>query len=193
MVGIPGAGKTFFAEHFASTFKAPIVNQSRLQKTLFGEVNNSPKEVEATDRAAQTLLNETMKTGATIVYDGPTSSRAQRTEITELSRKSGYTPIFVWVQTDTVEAERRATNRKKDDGFLTRDEFNIDIKRFTAPGGHEKAVVISGKHTYASQLKIVLKTLAETREPAEDGASYRLGRIANLGGRKSAPRRRVMG
>ena len=32
MIGIPGAGKSTFAEHFADTFKALIVSQTTLQR-----------------------------------------------------------------------------------------------------------------------------------------------------------------
>lgn len=164
LVGIPGAGKSYFGERFGNTFKAPVINQGKLQKELFGELRDDVHEAELADQVARTMLSELVKTGATIVYDGPTDSRVKRQELIRFAHSVDYSPVMVWVQTDSSEAARRATNRRKADGFLTEAQFDSAVRHFTIPNQNEHAVVISGKHTYTTQLKNVLKHLTSTRE-----------------------------
>lgn len=189
MVGIPGAGKSYFGERFGNTFKAPVINQGKLQKELFGEVRDAAQEVEITDKVARTMLDELVKTGATIVYDGPTDSRVSRQELVRFAHSVDYLPVMVWVQTDSSEAARRATNRRKADGFLTEQQFDTAVRQFTIPNQSERAVVISGKHTYPTQLKNVLTHLASTRE-AEPTAPPPKPRPNASGDIRPAPRRR---
>ena len=154
-VGIPGSGKSFFAEHFAETFKAPIVSYERLQSPT----NSIDDSIVGSN--LKYMLGEVLKTGQTIVYDGLSNTRVQRTDITKLAKQSGYEPLFVWLQTDESTARKRAT--KIDDKHpvaITEDDFNRQLNRFSPPNKSDKAIVVSGKHNYASQLKIVLRNLA---------------------------------
>ena len=158
MVGIPGAGKSAFAEHFAKTFQAPIVHYGQL-------LTATRNDNDAADAVAALLLDELLKTKGTLIYDGPTDTKASRFDIVRLVESQGYKSLLVWVQTESIEAKRRATRKRADEPSLTPDEFDTAIKRFSPPTAAENPVVISGKHTYASQLKIVLKRLAGTQRP----------------------------
>ena len=153
MIGIPGSGKTTFADRFADTFQAPIVSQTKLQR-----------DYGLTDVGAETLrdtiLSEYMKTHRTVLIDGGLENRQKREEMVRRLVKAGYRPLVVWVQTDTNEAFRRATKPYPQGSGLHDNEFDALLERFDAPGDKEKMVVISGKHTYTSQLKIILKQLA---------------------------------
>ena len=161
MVGIPGAGKTAFAERFSKTFQAPLINQAAIQKNL-------ELSAEVSTKVALLMLDELLKTNRTLIYEGPTSTKVSRAAIIKHVSNAGYQPMIVWVQTESVEAKRRATKKQSDNSQLTSEEFDNAIKHFTPPSIQEKALVISGKHTYASQLKIVLKRLAgEGRPPIE--------------------------
>lgn len=163
MVGIPGSGKSYFAEHFASTFKAPIVSFHRFRYELFNEPNFGDDECEIINRVADYMLDELLKTGRTIIYEGRTNTRHDRSLLAKKSRMSGYEPLFVWVQTDPETAKRRAIKPSDGKHALTPDQFDSQLRKFSVPHQLEKSVVISGKHTYASQLKIVLKRLVEPR------------------------------
>jgi predicted kinase len=163
MVGIPGSGKSYFAEHFADTFKAPIVSSHRFRKELFNNPTFSKDENEIISRVADYMLDEVLKTGRTIVYEGQTDFRADRANIAKKSKDAGYEPLFVWVQTEPSTAKNRATKPNPDKPNINNEQFNEMLKRFSTPHQSEKTVVISGKHTYASQLKIVLKRLVEPR------------------------------
>lgn len=159
MVGIPGSGKTTFAARFAHTFQAPFINLRAI--TAMADLNE-----EAAQTVSFHLLDEVLKTNRSLVYEGATHSKVNRQTLAKKVSQAGYQPLFVWVQTESIESKRRATKRQKDDSQLSADDFDAAIKRFTPPSINEKAIVISGKHTYASQLKIVLKHIASHQRPA---------------------------
>lgn len=160
MVGITGAGKTTFATRFAQMFGAPIISQTQLQI-----------EADITHDQAQTLshilLQQLLKTGRTIVFDGATYQKKQRQALVKKVAEAGYIPLLVWVQTESIEAKRRSSRRNREGGALSDAEFDADIKRFSPPTVQEKCIVISGKHTYTSQVKVVLKRIAGARPQPE--------------------------
>ncbi|MDK2899139.1 MAG: hypothetical protein PWQ10_326 [Patescibacteria group bacterium] len=160
MVGIPGAGKSYFAEHFASTFNALIINSERLRKELFKSPSFSKSEDIVLTKITNYMLAQFLKTGQTIIYIGQTNSRTDRALITKKANDASYEPLFVWVQTEPATAQKRATKPIDKSLALNIEQFNDKLKKFKAPNNTEKTVVISGKHTHASQTKIVLKHLA---------------------------------
>lgn len=155
MVGIPGSGKSFFANHFAKTFNASIVN---------GElISSNAHSPEATENISNYMLEELFKSTSTIIYDKDLKRRSDRQELAKSAKKAGYETLFIWVQTDAAAAKSRFVKNRKLDKLSTIDLFENEFRKFTAPNSHEKYVVISGKHTYANQLKIVLMKLADSR------------------------------
>lgn len=167
-VGIPGSGKSFFAEHFADTFKAPIISFDQLRNKLFIAPLFSDEESESINRTMDHMLDQVLKTGRTVVYDGKTGLRANRTRIAKKARDFGYEPLFIWVQTESLTAKKRAVKPVIGKPIIDAKHFDVNLKQFSTPHHAEKAVVISGKHTYASQLKIVLKHLSKSRVPDND-------------------------
>lgn len=166
MMGIPGSGKTFFAEQFAETFNASLVSYKDINQNIFGNQVNAKAGLLAVDRVAGYMLKELLKSGYTIILDGPTESRANRLALVRLAKASGYETLFVWSQIETATAKSRATKTTKDKAGISIEMFEGITKRFTTPGNTEKTVVISGKHNFSSQLKIVLKHLVEPRAEA---------------------------
>ncbi len=179
MVGIPGAGKTFFAENFANTFKAPIISFDRIKKNIFGKINSDKTQDIIASKTAHYLLEEVLKTGRTAVYDGSTDTRTERLIVTKKSKEYGYEPLFVWVQTENLTSKKRATKNNDEGSNLTPEEFESRLKHFSQPHYTEKAIVISGKHTYNSQLKIVLRRLVEPRANAAVVATTRIANHRN--------------
>lgn len=173
MVGIPGSGKSFFAEHFAETFSAPLVSSMAVRRMLVQTPTFSVSEQAAVRRISSHLFDELLKTGQTIVLDAPSDTRTDRMEMTKKAKAAGYEVLFVWVQTESAAAKARATKTSKDRSVaLTEEQYDSFVKHFTIPSVTEKAIVISGKHTYASQLKIVLSRLVlaktQSNAPARD-------------------------
>lgn len=158
MVGVPGSGKSFFAEKFAETFHAPYVSRERVVAYL----NDGSGDVSA---IIQDQLNELLKTQQSIIVDGLADSRSSRSELSQKAHAAGYSTLLVWVQTDPATAKGRSTRQAKNDPrhSLSSDDYDTITKRFSPPTATEKPVVISGKHTYATQAKVVLKKLSEPR------------------------------
>lgn len=163
MVGIPGSGKSFFADNFADTFKAPLVSSGRLRSELFPKPTHSNAEQVLIRRVSDYMLDELFKTHRTIIFEGSSDTRIERQAIVKKSRAAGYEPLFVWVQTESATAKLRLLKSKQRTAAATLEQFNTALKQFSAPHTTEGVVVISGKHTYASQLRIVLKRLVEPR------------------------------
>lgn len=165
MVGVPGAGKTHFAEKFADTFQAPLVSSAKIAEVLGLEAQPSKDSTALVQAVATMQLDELYKTRQTIVVDIASATRTERQLITRGARGADYTPLFVWVQTDTPSAKHRATKpvKKSAPAKYTDALFEASLARFTQPSIVENPLVISGKHTYASQVKIVLARLVEPR------------------------------
>lgn len=151
MVGIPGSGKTFFASKFADTFNAPYINST--------DVAILAKDEQAASQLTSMLVDLVVKSKQTFIYEGGTDTRVHRTEFSKWARSNGYQPMIVWVQTDPRAAEERSVKHNS----LTPEEYKAAARAFSPPHSSEHPIVISGRHTYASQLKVVLNHLAKSR------------------------------
>ncbi len=110
-------------------------------------------------------LDELLKTRQSIIVEGLSNTRTERSELTRRARAAGYASLLLWVQTDPFTAKTRSTRvaKNKPNRTLTSDEYDHQAKRFTPPNAIEKPVVVSGKHTYATQAKVILKKLSVPR------------------------------
>lgn len=182
VVGIPGAGKSFFARQFADTFGAPSVSYDKLRSIIFPTPTFAREEEALLQDIADNEIDELLKTHKTFLIDGGVNSRIERADIEKRARKHDYHTLIVWVQTDTPTCRFRATKRsakRKGDEWntsITEEIFNTSVKRLVAPLRSEPQVVISGKHTYATQAKVVLKKLVS---PREDDALHPPARTLN--------------
>jgi predicted kinase len=161
VVGIPGSGKSFFADKFAETFHAPIVSRGRIASRL-------EHDSDAVETVARDQLNELVKTQQSVILDGLADTRAARAELANSARAAGYSCLIVWVQTDPSTAKSRSSRKKTDTGnrHLTGADYDHVSGQFMPPTAIERPVVISGKHTYATQAKVILKKLSEPRAAA---------------------------
>lgn len=181
IVGIPGSGKTYFGSQFSKTFNAPFLNFGELQ-TTFGD-SQAPKIWDY-------ILDQLCLTKQTLILEGPGGTKSERQTLNAYARSKGYQTLFVWVQTEPITAQNRATKGTpgvQQTSLLSADEFVNYASRFEQLTPAEPYMVISGKHTYASQARNVLKKLVEERKvdakiqaPAERSsgtAAPRSGRI----------------
>lgn len=176
VIGLPGAGKSFFATQFADTFNAPLVSVDRIRFELFATPAYGAEEHDITSRILDYELQELLKTKSTILIDGNCNTVAERKQIAALAKKQGYESLVVWVQTDEATARQRTARRKPnkaDKQFshsLTDNQFTTVAKRLSHPQ-RESYVVISGKHSYSTQAKMVLRKLANARTDNPDSPS----------------------
>ncbi len=172
IVGNPGAGKSFFARQFSETFDAPVVSLDRIRFELFANPTFSNDENDLVNRIAAYFIEELLKTKRSFLIDGGCNARADRARLVQLAKKSNYDAQIVWVQTDPATSRTRALKRnpekRVDDKYspsLSEQTFEALARRFTEPT-RENHVVISGKHTYSTQAKMVLRKMVAAREAA---------------------------
>lgn len=164
-VGVPGSGKSYFARRFADMFSSPLVSFDEIRYELFNDITFSEDENAIVARMAGLQVRELLKLHKTIIIDGGHNPRVSRMELAKVAKNNDYGVLYVWVQTDQNTARLRSTRRstKTDDDLLNRsltnDEFESQAKKFTAPSEFEKFVVISGRHNFPSQARIVLKKM----------------------------------
>lgn len=153
MVGVPGSGKSFFADKFADTFHTPYVSREKIVN-LIGEAASF------IDDLMYYQVSELFKTRQSILIEGTGDTRVERLELVKWAQKAGYETLFVWVQTDPATAKSRYKREKKQSSAEAYEKL---IQNFVPPTASEEPVVISGKHTYATQAKVILKKLSEPR------------------------------
>lgn len=170
VVGLPGSGKSFFARQFADMFGAPLVSADYVRHTLFPESKYTSEEDAYVQTLTQNQLTELFKTSKTMLVDGGANTRAARTKIEQQAKIHGYGTLVVWVQTDEPTAIsrslKRSAKRQADElnSPLSADAYKRLKKQFGAPSRFENVIVISGKHTYATQARVVLKKLVAPRD-----------------------------
>lgn len=187
-IGFPGAGKSYFARKFADMFNAPLISFDEIRYELFNEITHLEDENVIVARVAGLQLRELLRTRKTIIIDGGHNPKVSRTELARIARNAGYNTLYIWTQTDKSTARTRSIKRsssREDDAFnrsLSDDEFETQMRKFTAPTDFEKYVVISGRHNFPSQARIVLKKMVVpynepkpelVKQPKPKGQDYR--------------------
>ena len=172
VVGQPSAGKTFFAKQFSDTFKTIHVDYEHYHRLL--------GSVEIGDKAVTEFLKELFKTKQTIIVEGRGESRHDRYLLANLARSKGYDLLIVWVQTDPQTIRQRVAKSAS----YGPGEYEARVAAFEAPDRTEPVLVISGRHTFSGQAKMVLKRIVAQRAaapmptaPGRDDDQKRSGRI----------------
>ncbi len=173
MVGVPGAGKSFFARQFAEAHDLACISADRLRFELFNDPRFTPNEQEVVMRITNYMTDEFLASGASFILDSTfANARTQRMNIERRARAKGYKTLFIWTQVDDTTAKLRSfkrNNKKRDDQYnanMPEPAFTALAKQLTAPSS-EQFVVISGKHTFPAQHKAVLRKLEPSKEESK--------------------------
>ena len=167
VVGVPGSGKTFFAEKFSETFCAPFISFNTLRSQILAESVYDRGEYDVLSNVATYMLDETLKTKQTVVLEAQGATKTERLDLAKKARQAGYEPLFIWVQVDKPTSKKRSIGRARAESErLTAEQYQTVLDRFTPLAENENYVVISGKHTPASQARVILKHLAVPRTNA---------------------------
>ena len=151
LVGAPGSGKSQFAQEFAGMFGAPLIDASR-----FEELTDDTKKI---SEVTLDLLDEFLKTKQTVILDGASDQRVTRMKLSRLAKERGYKLLLIWVQTDLATTKNRWMKQRGGDEAA----FERRLKQFSAPHSSESYIVISGRHTFSTQARAVLKKLSSPR------------------------------
>lgn len=150
--GAPCSGKTTFAEKFSKKFGLAHYN--------FDELRN---EHGFSNDDILVILEQILKTGQTIVIEGMLDTERERMEVRNVLRKHNYTPSLIWIQTDVATIRSRLKNKFRSVSKAKK-FYDTAISTMEAPGENEKAIILSGKHTFETQTKHVVTGLADLVE-----------------------------
>ena len=106
------------------------------------------------------LVEQIARTGSTLVFEGGNDTEKDRRELAEILRSAGYSPTLIWIQTDvsTIRTRLKARTKSVEKAKVI---YDSRVKALEAPSDAEAPIVLSGKHTYHTQLKQVLTQLQE--------------------------------
>ena len=145
--GVPMSGKTQFAARFSREYKAPLLN-----------FDSTP---EITPSIFLDIVTQIADSRQNLVIDTHLDTFKERQDLRRILASAGYHTIIVWIQTDINTIKRRLTKHLKSID-KAKAYFEDLLKELEAPEDSEKPIVISGKHTFAGQLKSVLSALSKT-------------------------------
>lgn len=149
MFGAPASGKTTFCEKFSQQFRAPYYNLNDISRTY-----------DFSREKLMIILGLIAQTGQNIIIEGFLDTEEDRNTLKRLFRDHGYTPSLIWIQTDVNTIKARLKTRLKSVA-KAKTEYEEQIKLMEAPAEDEDPIVLSGKHTFDTQLRHVLSQLAE--------------------------------
>ncbi len=168
LIGIPGSGKTFFGQKFAKEYKIPFLNINQIRHLMFENPEYDKIENEKITVLSIQLLNQLFKTNQSILFEANLGTRVSRKAYSKLAIKNGYQPMFIWVKSLADESKYRSLikNPKTPKDFTISDQlFDKLSAQFTPPNKTEPTIVISGKHAFKNQYKMVLKKIAGEPKP----------------------------
>ncbi|HEX9679080.1 MAG TPA: AAA family ATPase [Candidatus Saccharimonadales bacterium] len=162
MHGWPGAGKSAFARQFCERHSMAHVSSDRVRYELYDDPVYSPSENNTVLRLCEYACELVLKTGGSVVFDMCLPTQALRHKVSYLARSYQANFMIVWAQIDLDTARYRAVNRDRrrlDDRYspgLSPTSFER-LANSVGPLNldRESCQVISGKHAFAQQARIV--------------------------------------
>lgn len=171
IAGIPGAGKSTFATAFADMFGVSFISTNKLRQELFASPQYSESEEAIIARLQELMMHEVAKNKRSFLIEGNCDTRPQRLKIEQFAKSHGFETLIIWVQTNPETAKGRATGRIRKPADapvqpISAELFEKLAKKFSPPKT-EDYVVISGMHTFNTQVRMVLRKLTGGSRPAE--------------------------
>ncbi|MCL2371307.1 ATP-binding protein [Candidatus Saccharibacteria bacterium] len=157
IAGPIGSGKSTFAEQFSVLFKAPLVDVEAIRHDLKRKPDYSEVEGKLARKVAHMMLRTFMSSGYPLLAVGG-ETFAERQKWRVMAERAGYKTTIVWLQVDQPTLKRRFTERMKDEG-LKSDIYTSAVKEIELPQPQERALFISGKHVFSTQVRSVLEKL----------------------------------
>lgn len=173
--GYPGSGKSYVARNLESILGVARVSSDRIRHELFARPRFDSQENAVVAHLMFYITEEFLRAGVGVIYDTNAYRAGQRRKLRELAHKHHAAHLLVWLQIDPENAFLRTQQRDKrtlDDKFSeeqTKASFAQQTAHMQNPEPHESYLVISGKHTFASQKNAILNKL------------YQLGLVSGQG------------
>lgn len=179
LYGFPGAGKTYFARQLCEHLQAAHIQGDRIRGELFDNPQYDKEENQVITQLMDYMSGEFLNAGISVVYDANAMRVSQRRALRELARKSHSQTLLIWFQIDHESAIARLAKRdrrRSDDKFaatIDKPIFDRIVGGMQNPQ-NEDYIVISGKHTFNTQLSAFMKRLRELGLASQQQAGAKL-------------------
>lgn len=177
LYGFPGAGKSYVARNLSEDIQMAHVSADRIRNELFESPRFDKQENAIVSHLMNYMTEEFVSAGVSVVYDINALRSAQRRALRELARQHRAAYLLVWIQVDQETAYNRTQNRDRrtsDDKFAepqSASTFERQMAGMQNPDG-EDYVVISGKHTYATQKTAIINRLYQMGLISSDAVQH---------------------
>ncbi len=147
--GAPCSGKSTFSEKFSAKFDLAYYDFDTLRQ-----------DYRLTRKNVLLIMKLLARTGKTMVIEGAIGTEREREEVRNIFRMAGYRPSLVWIQTD-VNTIRLRMKTKYKSVVKARTLYDESVNGLEAPSEFEKPIILSGKHTFETQVRHILAGLAD--------------------------------
>lgn len=164
LYGYPGSGKSYVARNLAEVIHSVHVSADRIRSELFENPRYDAQENAIVSHLMNYMCEEFLNAQVSVVYDTNALRSTQRRKLRELARRHKAQYLLIWLQIDIDSAFARTQNRDRrtsDDKYAepqTRATFDKQVSGMQNPQG-EDYLVISGKHTFATQKSAIVNRL----------------------------------
>lgn len=118
LTGLPGSGKTHFAEQFGKKHGFLHINNDQMRFKLIDDPKFTPEERIEFYNKLNTHVIEQIKKGTDLLYDGNLLTNKERVEALKEFSTAGARVVFVYFDTLSEFALERALSRTKSDDKL---------------------------------------------------------------------------
>ena len=164
LYGFPGSGKSYLARNLADDIQLANVSSDRVRSELFQTPRYDAQENAIVTHLMDYMAEEFLSARVSVIYDTNALRAGQRRKLRELARKHRADYLLIWLQVDLETAFLRTQDRDRrtsDDRYAepqTKATFDRQASGMQNPQG-EDYLVISGKHTFATQKSSVVGRL----------------------------------
>ena len=146
--GAPCSGKSTFSKKFAKRFNLAFFDLEELQS-----------KYHLSRKVILIFIEQIAKTGQTVLIEGCLNTEKDREEVRYVLRAAGYSTSTIWIQTDIATIRSRLKARYKN-VEEAKNAYDTMVAALEAPSEAEQPIILSGKHTFETQVKHVLAGLA---------------------------------
>lgn len=169
MIGLPGAGKTTFAQNLANQLKIDHIYGDKIGYELFTHPRFTPDEIQLVRRTMEHRVVQGLRSGRSVIYDAMLHSRTARQSLARIALLHNLAAVGIWIQVPEKIARQRADTIRVADFSkeykrqVPKEIFDKHARLFEPPGHSERVVTIWGTAPFSMQYAALRAWLGEAK------------------------------